>query len=83
MELGIYVDSKWNEFKHRVTEGPVVCAPPKHDTGVEEGDTLYFHHLVVINEGSGTNWTRQALSWFATILSTQSTIKQLHTKSSF
>ena len=47
----LFVDSKFNEFKWRVTEGPVVCAPLKHDTGVEEGDTLYFHHLVVVNEG--------------------------------
>ena len=47
----LYVDSKFNEFKWRVTEGPVVCAPYRHDTGVEEGDTLYFHHLVVVNEG--------------------------------
>ena len=49
--LELYVDSKFNEFKHRVTEGPVVCAPLKHETGVEPGDTLYFHHLVVLNEG--------------------------------
>jgi len=49
--LELYVDSKFNEFKHRVTEGPVVASPLKHDTGVEEGDTLYFHHLVVLNEG--------------------------------
>ena len=47
----LFVDNKFNEFKWRVTEGPVVCAPLKHDTGVEEGDTLYFHHLVVVNEG--------------------------------
>ena len=47
----LYLDSKFNEFEWRVTEGPVVCAPCKHDTGVEEGDTLYFHHLVVMNEG--------------------------------
>ena len=47
----LFVDGKFNEFKWRVTEGPVVCAPLKHDTGVEEGDTLYFHHLVVVNEG--------------------------------
>ena len=38
--LELYVDSKWNEFEHRVTAGPVVCAPLKHDTGVEPGDTL-------------------------------------------
>ena len=49
--LELYVDSKFNEFKHRVTEGPVVCSPLKHDTGVKPGDTLYFHHLVVLNEG--------------------------------
>ena len=47
----LYLDSKFNEFEWRVTEGPVVCAPLKHDTEVEEGDTLYFHHLVVMNEG--------------------------------
>ena len=40
--LELYVDSKWNEFKHRVTEGPVVASPLKHDPGVKEGDTLYF-----------------------------------------
>ena len=34
-----------------MTEGPVVCAPSKYDTGVKKGDTIYFHHLVVINEG--------------------------------
>ncbi len=49
--LELYVDSKWNEFEHRVTEGPVVSAPLKHKTGVKKGDTLYFHHLVVMNEG--------------------------------
>ena len=45
--LELYVDSKWNEFKFRVTEGPVVAPPLKYDTGVKAGDTLYFHHLVV------------------------------------
>ena len=49
--LELYVDSKFNAFEHRVTEGPVVASPLKHDTGAEEGDTLYFHHLVVLNEG--------------------------------
>ena len=49
--LELYVDNRFNEFEHRVTEGPVVCSPLKYNTGVEEGDTLYFHHLVVINEG--------------------------------
>lgn len=51
--LELYVDTKWNEFEHRVTEGPVVAAPFKYDTGVEPGDTLYFHHLVVMNDGQG------------------------------
>ena len=49
----LYIDTRFEmgEFNNRVTEGPVVSAPLKHNTGVEEGDTLYFHHLVVMNEG--------------------------------
>lgn len=47
----IYVDTKFNEFDHRVTSGEVIATPTKYDTGVQKGDTLYFHHLVVINEG--------------------------------
>lgn len=49
--MELYIDTQYNEFEHRVTEGPVVAAPFKYNTGVEEGDTLYFHHLVVMNDG--------------------------------
>jgi len=49
--LELYIDNRFNEFQNRVTEGPVVAVPFKYDTGVEVGDTLYFHHLVVINDG--------------------------------
>lgn len=49
--LELYVDNRFKEFEHRVNEAPVVCTPFKYDTGVEEGDTLYFHHHVVINGG--------------------------------
>ena len=52
--LELYVDHKLNEngeFENRVTEGPVVCSPFKIDTGVKPGDTLYFHHLVVMQGG--------------------------------
>ena len=49
--LELYIDNRFNEFQNRVTEGPVVAAPFKYDTGVEVGDTLYFHHLVVVNDG--------------------------------
>ena len=49
--MELYVDTKYNEFEHRVTEGPVVSVPFKYDTGVSVGDTLYFHHLVVMDEG--------------------------------
>ena len=45
------IDTKFNEFEHRVNEGEVVSVPHKFETGVEPGDTLYFHHLVVINGG--------------------------------
>jgi len=49
--LELYIDTRFNEFENRITEGPVVAVPFKYDTGVKPGDTLYFHHLVVINEG--------------------------------
>ena len=49
--LELYIDNKFNEFQNRTTEAPVVAVPFKYDTGVEVGDTLYFHHLVVINDG--------------------------------
>jgi len=49
--LELYIDNRFNEFENRVTEGPVVAVPFKYQTGVEVGDTLYFHHLVVVNDG--------------------------------
>ena len=49
--LELYIDTKFNEFENRIQEGPVVAAPFKYETGVKPGDTLYFHHLVVLNEG--------------------------------
>jgi co-chaperonin GroES (HSP10) len=49
--LELYIDNRFDEFKNRTTEAPVVAVPFKYDTGVEVGDTLYFHHLVVINDG--------------------------------
>ena len=49
--LELYIDNRFNEFENRVTEGPVVAVPFKYETGVQPGDTLYFHHLVVINDG--------------------------------
>jgi|TARA_R110000796_G_scaffold27190_4_gene75213 hypothetical protein len=47
----IYMETKFDEFKHRVTQGPVVSTPFKYDTPVKPGDTLFFHHLVVMNGG--------------------------------
>ena len=49
--LELYIDNRFKEFENRVNEGKVVAAPFKYDHGVEEGDTLYFHHHVVINDG--------------------------------
>ena len=47
----IFIDTKFDEFKHRTTEAEVVSSPAKYKTGVKKGDTLYFHHLVVVNDG--------------------------------
>ena len=51
--LELFIDTRFEmgEFNNRITEGPVVCVPLKYNTGVKEGDTLYFHHHVVINDG--------------------------------
>lgn len=49
--LELYVDNRFNEFKHRINAGPLVSVPFKYETGAQPGDTLYFHHLVVLNEG--------------------------------
>ena len=51
--LDLYIDTRFEmgEFNNRVNEGPVKCSPLKYDTGVKEGDTLYFHHHVVIAGG--------------------------------
>lgn len=47
----IYIDNRFNEFEHRVTYGDVVSVPYKYNVDVKVGDTLYFHHLVVLNGG--------------------------------
>ena len=51
--LELYIDTRFEggEFEHRVNGGPVVAVPAKYDTEVKVGDTLYFHHLVVLNKG--------------------------------
>jgi co-chaperonin GroES (HSP10) len=49
----IYIDPKWNEFENRKMEAEIVAVPLKYDTGAEVGDTLYFHHHVLI-AGNGT-----------------------------
>jgi co-chaperonin GroES (HSP10) len=56
----LYLDAKFDDFNNRTTEGPVVCVPFKYDTGVEVGDTLYFHHLVVLGgDNNGQIFTEE------------------------
>lgn len=47
----LYIDPKFNEFEHRTQSGKVIAAPFKYEHGVKKGDELYFHHLVVMNDG--------------------------------
>jgi co-chaperonin GroES (HSP10) len=51
--LKLYIDTRFagGEFDNRITGGPVVSLPAKYDTEVKVGDTIYFHHLVVMNKG--------------------------------
>ena len=45
------METKYDEFRHRVMGGEVVATPLKFETPVKEGDTLYFHHHVVVQGG--------------------------------
>tara|TARA_B110000977_G_scaffold95860_1_gene126473 strand:- start:4556 stop:5128 length:573 start_codon:yes stop_codon:yes gene_type:complete len=52
LELGdvnILLVSKFQEFENRHMEAKIVSLPVLHDTGAKVGDTLYFHHHVVLN----------------------------------
>lgn len=49
-EKEIYIDTRFNEFEHRVCHGTVVSAPELYDTGVKEGDIIFFHHHVTQNK---------------------------------
>ena len=48
----IYMETKFDEFRHRVVGGKVVALPAKYKTPVEVGDTVYFHHHVVVQGGT-------------------------------
>jgi co-chaperonin GroES (HSP10) len=51
--LKLYIDTRFegSEFDNRITGGPVVGVPARYKTDVRVGDTIYFHHLVVLNKG--------------------------------
>ena len=52
----IYIDPKYNEFQHRKMEAEIVAVPEKYKTNAKVGDTIYFHHHVVIaGDGRGQN----------------------------
>lgn len=53
--LELYIDTRFDEFKHRTTEGEVLAVPDKSKTDVQVGDTLYFHHHVVVDGGMPIN----------------------------
>lgn len=54
--LELYIDTRFNEFEHRQVFGEVVSSPLLIDNNVEPGDTLYFHHLVVVEGGQKIPW---------------------------
>jgi len=48
--MSLYVDPKWKEFERRVMYGEVTATPVKYDVDVKPGDTLFFHHHVVMSD---------------------------------
>ena len=52
IEIGgqeFYLDPKFNEFKHRIAYGEIKTAPMRGEHGAKPGDTLFFHHHVIMN----------------------------------
>ena len=45
----LYLASKFDEFKNRITSGEIISTPKKYETGAKPGDTLYFHHHIVLD----------------------------------
>jgi len=56
----LYLDSRFDEFNNRINQGEVVAVPRKYDTGVSVGDTLYFHHHVVVDKGQKFQYNDEA-----------------------
>jgi co-chaperonin GroES (HSP10) len=57
----LFIDTRFNEFQYRTTSGKIIAVPSilsnkRNDTDqhgasfVKPGDTLYFHHLVVMDK---------------------------------
>jgi co-chaperonin GroES (HSP10) len=46
----IFLDTRFDEFNHRICYGLVMSAPHVIETGVKEGDLLFFHHHVTQNK---------------------------------
>lgn len=42
----LFLDTRFDEFAHRVSVGTIVATPLKFDTPAEVGDTLIFHHHI-------------------------------------
>lgn len=51
-DVEIYIETKFNEFEHRIPYGEVVSVPLKYKTSVKVGDILYVHHHVTMDEGN-------------------------------
>lgn len=49
--LTLFVETKFDEFSHRRVYGEVLAKPANLECDVNVGDTMYFHHLVVIDGG--------------------------------
>lgn len=56
----LYLDNRFDEFNNRINEGEVVATPKKYNTGVSVGDTLYFHHHVVVDKGQKFQYDDEA-----------------------
>lgn len=46
----LYLDSSYNRFENRMVSGVLTSVPPKFQHVFQAGDTVYFHHSLVIDD---------------------------------
>lgn len=55
----LYLDGSFNQFENRIVQGVIHSVPPKFSHIFREGDTVFFHHSLVV----GADNNRPVIDW--------------------